>query len=454
MHEKSTDTLEKAASRISSPAETIKRLPEFLKDRARWWQSWDERLVHQDLLGPAQPGFSMNKESELSSSGNSLPENSLLLSRTLFLINQTDLFKMPSLGAPANEWLSDFYSHQSRAHAMSLRVPLESLVFEEGDAGGEVTLEQFAEEFRLATAEGESKHFPLGRAILTASDPVRAARYVLAQCAEDFLLEGSALCRALIGNYGIFQSSLFQILMDEYGGGNIGNKHTTLFERLLTTAGLSADFGEHLWCTLASSFNIPNYLHHITSNPRHLFRMVGMVAYSETCYSHYCRKLGAVLDTVFSGKVDTTYFSEHSSIDIKHAAIAFEEVALPMARLYGPTAVGEMLRGANQFRALTSANETDLIRHIRFQFDSLPFDCGAPHGAFEMDISARDQMPPSSVSNADSVIYGLSGQCYLHLSPGCSINLLPGKALNIPRGIQFSLCAEDRASVAFHFGKA
>jgi hypothetical protein len=76
-------------------------------------------------------------------------------------------------------------------------------------------------------------------AIRSAKDPRAAGRLFLVQCAGDFLTEASAMARNLLGNYGQELSELFKIFIDEYGYGVHAAKHSTIFETLLRSVGMS-----------------------------------------------------------------------------------------------------------------------------------------------------------------------------------------------------------------------
>src|SRR4029453_5340744 len=97
------------------------------------------------------------------------------------------------------------------------------------------------------------------RAITECAHAEEAAGLHLIQLALDALTEASAMARNLGGSYGVEQSELFKIFIDEFGYGVYSAKHSTIFRGMLASIGLKTDVPAYWNFYLPSSLCDPNF---------------------------------------------------------------------------------------------------------------------------------------------------------------------------------------------------
>ena len=174
-------------------------------------------------------------------------------------------------------------------------------------------------------------------------------RNFLIQSSADLLAESSASALGVIGEYGEPQSALFRILIDEFGYGEHGKKHSVLYRNTLRSWGLPDEYNGfwHLLDTV--SLELHNTIHYLFQNPRNFFRQIGFLLYAETSYQkstgdhyRYLRR--------HHPRVDAAYFGEHAHIDIHHTAMVVDEVVAPMVSRWGDSVGDEIVLGAELTR--------------------------------------------------------------------------------------------------------
>ncbi|MCH8958661.1 MAG: iron-containing redox enzyme family protein [Proteobacteria bacterium] len=137
------------------------------------------------------------------------------------------------------------------------------------------------------------------------------------------------MARNVLGNFGLAQSELFKVLIDEYGYGVHEAKHSTLFGETLRSRGLSSDVHAYWQFYLASSLALTNYFHFVTRNHEHFFRYLGALYYTEASLAPATRKQSETLRAVHGDRVDTRYFDEHAHIDEDHARMVIDQIITP-----------------------------------------------------------------------------------------------------------------------------
>ena len=248
--------------------------------------------------------------------------------------------------------LQRHYDPDALAHADAVRRELEVALIEpmvpEARAAAEgVDCRTYVERLLPTIRDSEPGSF----IAFCETSPNREHHYrnFLIQSSADLLAESSASALGVIGEFGEAQSALFRILIDEFGYGEHGKKHSVLYRNTLRSWGLADEYNGfwHLLDTV--SLELHNTIHYLFQNPRNFFRQIGFLLYAETSYQkstgdhyRYLRK--------HHPRVDATYFGEHAHIDIHHTAMVIDEVVAPMVSRWGDKAGDEIVLGAELTR--------------------------------------------------------------------------------------------------------
>jgi hypothetical protein len=189
-------------------------------------------------------------------------------------------------------------------------------------------------------------------------------RNFLLQSSADLLAEASASALGVIGEFGAPQSALFRILIDEFGYGAHGHKHSVLFRATLRSFGLDDAYNGYSRLFDSNTLVLHNAIHWLFQNPRNIFRQVGFLLFAETAYQRstlfHARYLGR-----FHPEADARYFAEHAHIDLHHTRMVVEEVVTPFLDRFGPGIGREIIAGAELTRAVfarSGAGQLALVR--------------------------------------------------------------------------------------------
>lgn len=175
-------------------------------------------------------------------------------------------------------------------------------------------------------------------------------RNFLLQSAADLLAEASASALGVVGEFGPAQSALFRILIDEFGYGAHGRKHSVLYRAVMADFGLSDEYNACWPWFDTAALELHNTIHHLFQNPRHIFLQVGFLLFAETAYQRSTQDHFRYLRE-FHPQADARYFGEHAHIDLHHTRMVVEEVAAPLAATYGAEVGAEIVAGAELTRA-------------------------------------------------------------------------------------------------------
>jgi hypothetical protein len=228
--------------------------------------------------------------------------------------------------------------------------------------------------------------------IVGARAPDRLARHYLIQLACDFLTEASAMARNVTGNYGDLQSSLFNILIDEYGAGIHARKHSTLFEATLESLSMHIDVHAYWQFYHASSLALINYFHYVTKNKPLFFRYLGALFFTEATLVNTARRQSMMLRDVFGDTVDRTYFDEHRHIDRHHGDMALNRLVVPALERFGDEVAIEVMLGFEQYRQLQRCADLDLLAQFEWaddlgRYQDLAAELHAKMKAGQIDMS-------------------------------------------------------------------
>ncbi|MBB4956887.1 iron-containing redox enzyme family protein [Micromonospora polyrhachis] len=208
------------------------------------------------------------------------------------------------------------------------------------------------------------------RAITECRHAEEAAALHLIQLAPDALIEASAMARNLPGSYGVAQSELFKIFLDEFGYGVYEAKHSTIFKKMLASVGMHTDVHAYWHFYLSGSLVGNNYFNYLAEDRRGVFRYMSAVTYLEWLFAQGFADTGTMLRVVFGDRVDTKYCDEHAHIDIHHGRMAYENLLLGLARTHGEVVIPELVRGVEETKVLMRLGDEDFLAQIRWA-DSL-----------------------------------------------------------------------------------
>lgn len=302
-------------------------------------------------------------EEEFSSYG------SLVANRMLLNFYESESILLPSAGLPsAREDFEAFYDDDLRQTATAIRPALERYAFgfldESVDVAGAWTSEELSTHFLRVVEEAEAEEAPGLRGIRRLREPRDGVDMLLIQLALDGLTEASAMARNLGGSYGPEQSELFKIFIDEFGAGVFEAKHSTIFEKLISSRGLKTDVHAYWHFYLTGSIAIINYFNYLTDDHRKFFRYAGALTFAEWTFAKFFSDLSALLRELFGPSVDTHYCDEHGHIDQHHGRMTFENLLLGLAAKHGDDVIPELVRGVEEIRLLARLADAEFIRQV------------------------------------------------------------------------------------------
>jgi hypothetical protein len=303
--------------------------------------------------------------------------SSLSTHRLLLNVYESDMLFLPKDASPAAlASMRKFYSYEHTLHAEKARSILERKAFAFLDEdveiigawSGEMVVQYFRKylDAEQSAADQGIEADPLLSKIVHARAPGPLARHYLIQQAADFLTEASAMARYITGSYGNLQSTLFNILIDEYGAGVHARKHSTLFEDTLESLGMQTEVHAYWQFYHASSLALVNYFHYVTRNKALFFRYLGALFFTEVTLINTAKRQSAMLRSVFGKAVDRTYFDEHHHIDQHHGDMALNRLVAPALERFGDEVAAEVLLGFEQFRLLQREADLDLLAQFEW----------------------------------------------------------------------------------------
>lgn len=324
--------------------------------------------------------------------------SSLAANRLLLNVYEADLVLLPAHGLAQHEPdFRLFYSPELRVHAEMIRPTLERHVFgflgTEIDVSGTWTKDALAAYFTsLFDAVRSREELPLVRVLRGSSNPRHAALTLLIQLAGDFLSEASAMTRNVLGKFDQAQSELFKIVIDELGYGVHRAKHSTMFERTMSSVGLEPEIHTYWQFYLSSSLLLNNYFHFLCKDHAQLFRYLGALFYVETMFRKICRDVGDCLAQTFGGQADVEYFREHAHIDKHHGEMVLHKVLLPLIDRHGPGIIPDMVRGFEEAKLVGEIADEDFAAQVAWSDNEQVYK--ALHDRVYANVLASDERPP------------------------------------------------------------
>lgn len=174
-------------------------------------------------------------------------------------------------------------------------------------------------------------------------------RNFLVQSSPDLLAEASASALGVVGEFGEPQSALFRILIDEFGYGAHGKKHSILYRAAMRGFGLDDEYNGYWPLFDTEALRLHNIIHWLFQNPGNVFKQIGFLLYAEAAYQRSTRSHYRHL-TRFNPTVDARYFGEHAHIDLHHSRMVIDEVVTPLVVKFGAEVGAEVIAGAELTR--------------------------------------------------------------------------------------------------------
>ncbi len=189
-------------------------------------------------------------------------------------------------------------------------------------------------------------------------------RRVLAIGSFDGLVEGSRLSRILGGAANEVQSTLFRVLMEEYGGGRLTRKHSTFFAQMLAEFGMHTEpetyFDLVPWEVLVGANH--NFL--VTERKRYFLRYSGGLTYFEVAGPAVYRNYLAAAQRLGLSEPARGYWELHIREDERHGRWMLDDVASPLVQHY-PDDAWELVLGYDQERLMGERAGAAVVRLAR-----------------------------------------------------------------------------------------
>ncbi|GAB0120274.1 iron-containing redox enzyme family protein [Acidisoma sp. 7E03] len=201
--------------------------------------------------------------------------------------------------------------------------------------------------------------------IIESTQPEQACKFLMSQIALDCLTEASPLTRMLPGSFGELQMAIFKIVSDEYGGGNLNEKHSVLFQKALKSIGMPEVLEFYRPFILNTVYMYLSYVNRVAADKRLYLQFFGFLFVYEACLISATQQQGRMLRKIFGNSVDSTYFDAHVQIDQEHGVWVYEKMLVPLIKSGGSGAAREILRGYHDTNILLSLCDYEVMKAIR-----------------------------------------------------------------------------------------
>jgi len=297
----------------------------------------------------------------------------LFLQRVLYRINRLRFFWYDDLNNYKNE-RSD-YLRQVRHRIESAWEPWELTQLSSVRSGND-DVSPVAHALRRRAAD-DLAPTPSQEAIYFRDHMGTAGYRRLLQIASlDGLVEASQLSRTLGGVSNEIHAMMTRLLVEEYGGGRLSRKHSSFFSHMLEELDISALPEAHFevvpWEVLATI----NHSFLLSERKRLYLRYVGGLLYTEISVPAAFNSYRVAAERLGMSEKARGYWDLHIKEDERHGRWMLNDVALPLAKMYGGNA-SELILGYDQQRFMSEragkataqevkqADRADHVRSIR-----------------------------------------------------------------------------------------
>lgn len=381
-----------------------------------------------------------------------ISDPSLVGNRLLMNIYESDVLFLPAAGLAGQEReFTSFYDSRGRTHCETIRPGVESFLFDglsdSVKVSGRWDCDALEAHVHAAIEEAVRGDRPVLRAIEEAVDPRRAAEMMIAQMALDGLTEATAMSQNLGGAYGVEQSELFKIFVDEFGYGVFTAKHSTLFADLCRSVGMSDEPHRYWFYYLPTWIAGNNYFYKVTRNRTEFFRYIGGMAFLEATFAPSFAAMAKTLRGVYGDAIDTRYCDEHAHIDQHHGRMSINDLLLPLARKHGDLAIRELVQGIEDVRLLGRLADQDLLEQLTWLPEAVAVEAPVAEGR-ERRLTA-DTPFETLVADQDTTVHVGRGSVEMHwTATGDSLVVPAGHSVRVPRGRLYGLRAPESATLS------
>lgn len=281
------------------------------------------------------------------------------LQRILYRINRLKLF-----------WYDDLrhYTNERSLYLRTVRDQIEEAWQEWEAAQLDVAAYQGIDDIRQALRDRFAADVdpPISADGLFYRDEITEAGYrrLVAIGSLDGLVEASQLSRTLGGVGNEVHAVLTRLLIEEYGGGRLGRKHSSHFMTMLEDLGMQTEpeayFNLVPWELLA----VINHSFLLTERKRYFLRYIGGLLYGELSVPAAFRNYQAAGERLGLSASAMSYWNLHIKVDELHGRWMLDDVALPLVEQY-PTDAWEMVFGYDQQRLLSDRAGAAVARSAR-----------------------------------------------------------------------------------------
>ncbi len=318
----------------------------------------DRRLEEMESIkGPFEEALDFALDEAYQGNGDA-PEAGLFLQRILYRINRLKLF-----------WYDDLenYKNETSVYLASIRSRIESRwqEWERSHLDEQAVRKLSFEEALHERVERDLNPSPNETGLYFRNDMTAAGYRLLLKIGSlDGLVEASQLSRVLGGVGNEVQSMLTRIFLEEYGGGRLQKKHSSFFKTMLEEMELDPKPEAYLdlapWEVLA---NI-NFSFILSEQKRNFLRYVGALLYTEISVPASFENYFEAGQRLGLGSAAVGYWEVHIREDQRHGQWMVNDVALPLAELYGENA-WEIIWGYDQQRFFSSRAGQAVVQCLR-----------------------------------------------------------------------------------------
>jgi hypothetical protein len=193
---------------------------------------------------------------------------------------------------------------------------------------------------------------------------LKGYRCLVAIASLDGLVEASQLSRTLGGVANEVHSVLTRLLVEEYGAGRLGRKHSTYFATMLEDLGMQTEPEAYLdwvpWQLLA----VINHSFLMTERKRYFLRYIGGLLYGELTVPAAFRNYQEAGKRLGLSDQAMSYWNLHIKVDELHGRWMIDDAALPLVDQY-PEDAWEMVLGYDQQRLLSDRAGSAVVKAIK-----------------------------------------------------------------------------------------
>jgi nitrosourea synthase len=224
-------------------------------------------------------------------------------------------------------------------------------------------------------------------------------------------------------------------------------KHSTLYQDVLASHGLSPVPHTYWEFYLPTSFCLNNYYSYICRDHRHLFKYFGAILQVETAFGVTCRQMAEMMTAVFGPSAETKYFLEHVHIDNHHSRMVFEEIVVPAVKSYGNVVLIDVLRGFEESRLVGDIFSEGLMAQIGWaqSLVASPDGSGAPESTPirtrpVTDARLAGRWSGTRMTDAPTTYQIRAGELDLVAGYGTVATFVAGQTVHLPAGVLYAAC--------------